>query len=218
MTALPQRARHRPHLCTRVDEDCGQKSQRRCGPGAALASHRNGGSTPVAAKQNPPPHPLCDISSGCGFFTGPWTVTRCSLRAALGHCVLTAAAVCVPSGVVSALAGPSRWCTGTVLVVAGVVVRLLLSTPLHVQVVHHLLPHVAMCVRPNCSPLLRHGPSQGKRRSDGDAVPRVGHACGLGGLQPHHHSLEITSRHTAMHCTSGGASQAWQTPTIRCLG
>ena len=28
---------------------------------------------------NPPP-PLCDIPSGCCFFTGPWTVTRSSLR------------------------------------------------------------------------------------------------------------------------------------------
>ena len=25
-------------------------------------------------------HPLCDIPSGCCFFTGPWTVTRSSLR------------------------------------------------------------------------------------------------------------------------------------------
>ena len=24
--------------------------------------------------------PRCDISFGCGFFTGPWTVTRSSLR------------------------------------------------------------------------------------------------------------------------------------------
>ena len=24
--------------------------------------------------------PLCDIPSGCCSFTGPWTVTRCSLR------------------------------------------------------------------------------------------------------------------------------------------
>ena len=31
---------------------------------------------------NPPfdPLPLCDIPSGCGSFTGPWTVTRSSLR------------------------------------------------------------------------------------------------------------------------------------------
>ena len=28
----------------------------------------------------PPPPPLCDIPSGCCFFTGPWTVTRSSLR------------------------------------------------------------------------------------------------------------------------------------------
>ena len=26
------------------------------------------------------PHPLCDIPSGCCFFTGPWTVARSSLR------------------------------------------------------------------------------------------------------------------------------------------
>ena len=28
----------------------------------------------------PPLPPLCDIPSGCCFFTGPWTVTRSSLR------------------------------------------------------------------------------------------------------------------------------------------
>ena len=28
----------------------------------------------------PPPYPLCDIPSGCCSFTGPWTVTRSSLR------------------------------------------------------------------------------------------------------------------------------------------
>ena len=28
----------------------------------------------------PPPPPPCDIPSGCCFFTGPWTVTRSSLR------------------------------------------------------------------------------------------------------------------------------------------
>ena len=28
----------------------------------------------------PPPPPLCDIPSGCCFFTGPWTVTVSSLR------------------------------------------------------------------------------------------------------------------------------------------
>ena len=29
---------------------------------------------------SPTPLPLCDIPSGCCFFTGPWTVTRSSLR------------------------------------------------------------------------------------------------------------------------------------------
>ena len=29
---------------------------------------------------SPPPPPLCDIPSGCFFLTGPWTVTRSSLR------------------------------------------------------------------------------------------------------------------------------------------
>ena len=29
---------------------------------------------------HPPPPPLCDIPSGCCFFTGPWTITRSSLR------------------------------------------------------------------------------------------------------------------------------------------
>ena len=37
------------------------------------------------------------------------------------------------------------------LVVAGVVLRFLLPTPLHVQVVHHLPPHAAVCVGPNPS-------------------------------------------------------------------
>ena len=35
---------------------------------------RFGGSIP------PPPPPPCDFPSGCCFFTGPWTVTRFSLR------------------------------------------------------------------------------------------------------------------------------------------
>ena len=30
--------------------------------------------------KRPSRRPLCDITSGCGFFTGPWTVTRASLR------------------------------------------------------------------------------------------------------------------------------------------
>ena len=35
---------------------------------------------PLGAAFLPPPPPLCDIPSGCCSFTGPWTVTRSSLR------------------------------------------------------------------------------------------------------------------------------------------
>ena len=34
----------------------------------------------VSATRSPPPPPPCDIPSGCWFFTGPWAVTRSSLR------------------------------------------------------------------------------------------------------------------------------------------
>ena len=33
-----------------------------------------------SGRSSPSPPPLCDIPSGCCFFTGPWTVTRSSLR------------------------------------------------------------------------------------------------------------------------------------------
>ena len=35
---------------------------------------------PTAGFSGRPPPPLCDIPSGCCLFTGPWTVTRSSLR------------------------------------------------------------------------------------------------------------------------------------------
>ena len=35
---------------------------------------------PTCNRTAPPPFPLCDIPSGCCSFTGPWTVTRSSLR------------------------------------------------------------------------------------------------------------------------------------------
>ena len=68
-------------------------------------------------------------------------------RAASGRCVLTAAVACVPA----ANAEPSSWHTGLVLVVAGVVLQLLLPTPLRTQVVHHLPGRVSVCVRPKFS-------------------------------------------------------------------
>ena len=45
----------------------------------------------------------------------------------------------------------SSWCTGVALVVAGVVLRSFLPTPLRILVVHHVLRCVCVCVRPNCS-------------------------------------------------------------------
>ena len=63
--------------------------------------------------------PLCDILSGCCSFTGPWTVTRSSLRmlrrvAAFCHPLrLVLLLVCV-----SAFVEPSSWCVGAVLNVA----------------------------------------------------------------------------------------------------
>ena len=36
--------------------------------------------TAIAILPCPPPPPPCDIPSGCGFFTGSWTVTHSSLR------------------------------------------------------------------------------------------------------------------------------------------
>ena len=57
----------------------------------------------------PPP---CDIPSGCCFFTGPWTVTRLSLRM-----LRRVAAFCRPLRPVLLLvsfAEPSGWCAGAV--------------------------------------------------------------------------------------------------------
>ena len=80
-------------------------------------------------------------------------------HAASGRCFLTAAAVCVPAGVVSASAERNSWHTGVVLigVVVGVRValRFLLPTPLRTQVVRHMPRRVSMCVRPNTSTPIR---------------------------------------------------------------
>ena len=48
---------------------------------AAALHHRHRLQThDTDACPQPRTHPLCDIPSGCGSFTGPWTVTRSSLR------------------------------------------------------------------------------------------------------------------------------------------
>ena len=67
-------------------ETAGDEAQMR-----RLPSHESGGSFAsgfiltalldmAATIPHQPPHPLCDIPSGCIFFTGPWAVTRSSLR------------------------------------------------------------------------------------------------------------------------------------------
>ena len=67
---------------------------------------------------------LCDIPGGSLFLYGaldshPFFPSR----AALGCCVLSAAVAFVTAGVVFALAEPSSWHTGVVLVAAAVVCR-----------------------------------------------------------------------------------------------
>ena len=67
----------RPHVCsahTPADST---------GPYKRLTGRPVGGGESFGAlekPQLPPPPPLCDIPSGCCSFTGPWTVTRSSLR------------------------------------------------------------------------------------------------------------------------------------------
>ena len=72
------------------------------------------------ASDPPPPRPLCDISLGCCSFTGPWTLTRSSLRM-----LRRVAAFCRPLRPVLLLVSfphsrsPVVWCAGAVLDVAG---------------------------------------------------------------------------------------------------
>ena len=89
---------------------------------------------PVAAPELASGRPRYDIPSG--FFTGPWTVTRSSLRV-----LRRANAFCRPLRPVPVAVlfprsrSPVVGGLGDVLVGAGVVLRLLLPTPLRVQVV-----------------------------------------------------------------------------------
>ena len=87
--------------------------------GTAHAVHRRQSQHPSPL---PPPPPLCDIPCGCCSFTGPWTVTRSSLRM-----LRRVAAFCRPLRPVLLLVSfprsrrPIVGVLGAVLVVAGVV-------------------------------------------------------------------------------------------------
>ena len=66
-------------IAGKLRENCGEIVQT-CGKitgGHTQGTHTHGGWTHKIADLNPPP---CDIPSGCCSFTGPWTVTRSSLR------------------------------------------------------------------------------------------------------------------------------------------
>ena len=120
--------------------------------------------------------PLCDIPSGCCFFTGPWTVTRFFPSHAASVAVF-----CRPLRPVFLLVSFSRWRSPVVgvlgvLIAAGVISQPLLPTPLRIQVVHHLLRcvsagmwsvgllflHGALDSHPFCPPPL---PSVGQQTS-----------------------------------------------------
>ena len=58
---------------------CGQKKAFYIGP-AQRAPFRDTQDFGGWGSLPPPPPALCDIPLGCYFFTGPWTVTRSSLR------------------------------------------------------------------------------------------------------------------------------------------
>ena len=93
-----------------------------------------------------------DIPSGGRCLTGPWTVTRSSLRV-----LRRVAAFCRPLRFVLLVVSfprsrsPAVGALGVVLVVAGVVLWFWLPTPLRIQVVHHMPRHICVCARPNCS-------------------------------------------------------------------
>ena len=109
--------------------------------------------TPFQCIPSNAPPPLCDLPLGRGFFTGPWTVTRSSLRM-----LRRVAAFCrplrpgAPAVVVSVLAEPSAWRAGGCAGCGGCCFTVFAATPLHVQVVHHMSHDVSVCVRPHCPP------------------------------------------------------------------
>ena len=86
----------------------------------AAVEPRRGGGTPgsegVCRDTHTHNAPLCDIPSGCYFFTGPWTVTRSSLR--MLRRVPAFYRPLRPVLLLVSFAEPSGWCAGAVLDVA----------------------------------------------------------------------------------------------------
>ena len=117
-------------------------------------------------------HSLCEIPSGGCFFTGPWTVTRSSLRM-----LRWVAAFCRPLRPVFLLVsfprqrGPVVGTLWVVLVVAGGRFTGVLPTPLHVQVVPHISRRVSACVHaptPSLTSSLPRGERANLHRYDTD--------------------------------------------------
>ena len=115
------------------------------------------GSRQWALARTLPPPAVCDMPSGCSLFMGPLdSPTFVPSCAAPGRCVRTAAAACVPCGVLSVLAasppssgrtgGCAGCCGGRFTVFAA-------QSPPHV--VHHMRRHVSVRVRPICSARLK---------------------------------------------------------------
>ena len=91
----------------------------------------------------------CGALDACCLPLAALCLQRCArrLRVAAGHRVLSAAATCVPAGVVFASAEPSSWCPRVTMAVAGVMSQSLLPSPLHALVVHHPLRCVSLGTR-----------------------------------------------------------------------
>ena len=115
-----------------------------------------------------PRYPPCHIPSGCGFFTGPWTVTRLSLR--MLRQVPAFAAFAEPSGLcvgavlnvagcaVCASAAPSSWRNGGCAGCCGGRLTVFAAHTPPSSGRPQLPRRVSVCVRPRCP--APHGPQR----------------------------------------------------------
>ena len=152
------------------------------------------------AKEAHFPDPLCDITSGCCFFTGaldshpffPSPVVS-------GRCIWSAAAASAPAGVVSAFGDPRRWCAGAVLVAAGAICALAVPSSWHTG-------GCAGCCGGRLTIFAAHAPLPCGRPPPASPRFHVREA------QVPHSSAHCTGRpHLAPHPSMGGAC-AWRAP------